>query len=113
MGDTSAIPAIRPFLGRNIDEAVRAVQALGNLGDTESISRIRDLFQTSDYPVMVQEAAVALAKLGDEDIVNELYLLLESPDEHMRIAAAEALKDIQDSNLYPNIPAPKNLRIVD
>lgn len=91
LGEASAASVIRPFLHRNIDAVAQAVWALGEIGDRKSLSKIKELFHQSNYPVIKTNGAIALGKLGDRDIVPNLYKVLQHRDENYRAAGAEAL----------------------
>ncbi|MFP3982476.1 MAG: HEAT repeat domain-containing protein [Desulfurivibrionaceae bacterium] len=91
LGKPSAAPAIRPFLDGKVDVAAQAVEALGELGDEESIPGIRELFFSSEYSVLKTKAAIALGRLGDKSIRPQLQEMLGNQDENLRAAGARAL----------------------
>lgn len=98
-----AAASIRPFLTRQPDVVAIAVWALGELGDTDSIPAIRNLFNTSSYEMITLFAAEALGKLGDQLSAPKMYQMLESEDEDFRGYAAAALGTLGNQEAVPRL----------
>ena len=111
LGDSQAIPSIRPTLSKDGDEVVWAIWSLGELNDTDSISQIKTIFEKSIdddcyskyssrscYELYPMYAAEALAKLGGSSILPGLYKMLKHYDEDYRGYAAEALGTLGNSD---------------
>lgn len=98
-----AINSIRPFLDQNYDVASQAIWALGELGDQKSVKKIKTLFYTSDYPMIINSAAEALGKLGAKEIVPDLCKMLLHPDENFRGSAVFSLGLLGDMAVVPDL----------
>lgn len=90
------IPAVLPVLLERLDDAnnaiqARAIAALANFPpSSELCERLRHFLDKQDG-ALEAEAAIALARLGDQESVERITSLLTSPHASTRQAAATAL----------------------
>src|SRR6185369_4386769 len=90
------IPAVLPVLLERLDDVnsaiqARAIAALANFPSSpELCERLRHFLGKQDG-ALEAEAALALARLGDQESVEHIFSLLTSPHASTRQAAATAL----------------------
>lgn len=92
LGDPTAAPIIRSFLDGHLNVVAAAARALGKLDDKASIPRLRDLFRSSDYPMITLYAGEALIMLGDREVIPDMHVLLQSANENLRALAVSGLQ---------------------
>ncbi len=99
----SAVEVLRPFVTHeDLPVAVAAANALGKLGDGESVAGIRQLSQRVTLaPQHAEPVANALAALNAKDAEVELRAWLNHPHVHLRNSAAKALTKLTGQPVQP------------
>lgn len=100
LNDRSVIPALMDLLGAN--EAImrkRILSTLGNVTEDEAATSEKD-----DNPLPVKKAAaLALARLSPETVVEPLIQAFESPNKDIKVAALGGLGNLKALNAIPLI----------
>ena len=78
------------------DIRVKTAWILGEIGDTELIQSLFDLFMTDSNQEVKESAAAALSKIGGKKVVDLLVVALHDSDWYIRKTAASALGNLQD-----------------
>ena len=97
-----AVPKLKTFLNERwpTETRILTVRALGQLGATNTVDDVVQVFSTSDGPLKIA-AAEALGKLADLRAVPAL--VNELSDTNVCLVAIWALGNIGDSNAVPGL----------
>ncbi|MBM4352394.1 MAG: HEAT repeat domain-containing protein [Deltaproteobacteria bacterium] len=86
------------FVGRDVHTKNRVILALGKIGSSGARKMLKDVMKTTQTARHLNNAAIALAKLGDrKEVIGILVGLLQDRKAYMRINAAFALGEIEAS----------------
>lgn len=97
IGDPSGAPALRMATSSRLAlDQMRAIRALGTMGDRGSVPWLIARLQSTDYGVRIF-AADALGQIGDQAAVPPLIEAMKDPKARVREAAASALARLGDS----------------
>ncbi|MDI6641361.1 MAG: HEAT repeat domain-containing protein [Elusimicrobiota bacterium] len=98
-GDTSSVPALRLML-KDDEPSIRAIsaKALGELGDKSVIVDLRGLFRKEFSSEVKAQAMLALAKLGDRDMIPEFFNALSDTSKEVCSAAKQSLDLLIDNS---------------
>ncbi len=84
------------FVGRDVHTKNRVILALGKIGSAGARKMLKEVMQTTQTARHLNNAAIALAKLGDrKEVISILIGLLKDRKAYMRINAAFALGEIE------------------
>jgi len=101
LGDPGASPALRALLSTSDDDRVRGFAAvgLGLMGAEAAREDLRAIVKSARFrPVLLKECAIALALLGDKQLVPELIgMLRQAGSLSSQVAIASALGFIGDA----------------
>ncbi len=79
IGDSAAIPAIRPYLNLNGGEvAIAAIEATGKLKDSESVATLIGFLNNKKDESRYASTAAALAAIGDRQAVEGLIAIMQN-----------------------------------
>jgi len=83
------------YVGRSFDEKNRVIIAMGKIGDKKAKKFLKEVIKTTQVARHLNNAAIALAKLGErKETVKILLSLLGDRKAYMRINASFALGEI-------------------
>jgi HEAT repeat protein len=87
----------------NVDVVVKAIEALGEIGDPKALDVLYDALSMDDLDTVKSAACIAIGKIGVKDSAPKLFRALNDTLWYVRRDAAIALGKLKDERAVPEL----------